>query len=123
MEKALLDELKNQLLEEKERLEKSLHGVATEDDTIPDNFKSKFPDYGDDEDENAGEVAEYSDRLSIEHALEKELRDVNKALAAIEEGKYGVCKHCGKEIEAGRLRIRPTSGSCVECKKQLKGEQ
>lgn len=122
MEKEKIDEIKALLEAELARLEKELGGIADKDSSIEDNYKSKFPEFGNDEDENANEVSEYSDRLSIEHTLEKELRDVKKALQNIEDDSYGVCKHCGNDIEVERLKIRPTSSSCVSCKKRLKGE-
>lgn len=122
MDKQILDTIKADLEHEKERLESELGGIANKDTAIEDNYKSKFPEFGNDDDENANEVAEYSDRLSIEHTLEKQLRDVKKALQSIEEGTYGKCKHCGNEISPERLKIRPTSSSCVDCKKKLKGE-
>ncbi|MDX9893492.1 MAG: TraR/DksA C4-type zinc finger protein [Patescibacteria group bacterium] len=122
MDQSVLDEIKQSLEDEKTKLEKALGDFTSKDSTIKDNYRSEFPDFGNDEDENANEVAEYSDRLSLEHTLEKQLRDVHQALASIVQGKYGVCKHCGKAIEIERLKIRPTSSSCVNCKKQLKGE-
>ena len=122
MDQAFLEEMKASLLKEQEKLESELSGIARKDDSITDNYKSTFPEFGNDEDENANEVAEYSDRLSIEHTLEKQLRDVKQALENITSGIYGVCKHCGNEIEPGRLKIRPTSSSCVACKKRLQGE-
>jgi len=84
--------------------------------------KEEFPDFGDDEDENALEVADYSDRLSMEHVLEKQLRDVNSALARIADGTYGIDKYTGEPINEKRLLTRPTSSTNVETKKQLKGE-
>lgn len=122
MDQEMIDTIKQSLLDEKGRLEKGLSSIANKDSNIEDNYESKFPDFGNDDDENANEVAEYSDRLSIEHTLEKQLRDVKKALQSIEDGKYGICKHCNQEIEPERLKIRPTSSSCVDCKKKLKGE-
>ena len=122
MEKDTLDAVKKNLEAELVRLEAELSGIANKDSKIEDNYKSKFPQFGNDEDENANEVAEYSDRLSIEHTLEKELRDVKKALTNLNDGSYGVCKHCKDPIEPERLNIRPTSSSCVDCKKKLKGE-
>jgi RNA polymerase-binding transcription factor DksA len=107
---------------EEKRLEEELAKFARKDQTIADNYRSEFPDFGNKEDENAAEVAEYSDRLSLEHTLEKQLRDVKKALVNITKGKYGICSHCGRPIEEKRLLARPTSGSCVECKKRLQGE-
>ncbi|NUM25636.1 MAG: TraR/DksA C4-type zinc finger protein [Candidatus Buchananbacteria bacterium] len=122
MDSKTIETIKNNLEAEKKRLEMALGDFATKDESLPGNYRSDFPEYGNDEDENANEVAEYSDRLSIEHTLETQLRDVKKALDSIAKGGYGVCKHCGKPIEEQRLLIRPTSTSCVECKKKLKGE-
>lgn len=122
MDKNTLETIKKNLEEEKKRLETDLGGFTKKDAAIKGNYQSEFPAFGDDEDENAAEVAEYGDRLSLEHAMEIQLRDVNKALENMASGKYGVCKHCGQPIEEQRLLVRPTSGSCVECKKKLKGE-
>ena len=122
MDKETLAIIKKNLEEEKAQLEKDLAGFTKQDSRISDDYISKFPNFGNDDDENANEVAEYGNRLSLENALEKQLKDVNKALASLGTGKYGVCKHCGNPIEEGRLKIRPTSSSCVSCKKKLKGE-
>lgn len=122
MNKDTLEKITKSLRQEEERLVSELSRFARQDSGITGNFRSEFPDFGNDEDENAAEVAEYSDRLSIEHALEKNLVDVRKALTSIQKGTYGTCKHCGKPIEEARLLARPTSTSCVDCKKRLKGE-
>ena len=114
--------IKSSLIDEKSKLEQDLKEFAHKDAAIDNNYRAEFPDFGSDEGENANEVAEYADRLGLEHTLEKQLRDVNQALDNITAGTYGICKHCGNEIEAGRLEIRPTSSSCVACKKRLQGE-
>ena len=122
MDSKTLAKIKEQLTKEHQALEERLSWFAKQDDANPDNFRSRFPDYGSKEDENAAEVAAYSDRISLEHTVESDLRDVKRALESIEEGTYGTCRHCGNPIEEKRLMIRPTSSSCVECKKKLKGE-
>lgn len=122
MNKKTLATVKAKLEEEKKRLENELADFTKKDTGIADDYRSQFPEFGNDEDENAAEVAEYSDRLSLEHTLEKQLRDVNQALESITKKNYGICKHCGQPIEEQRLLIRPTSSSCVSCKKKLKGE-
>lgn len=122
MDKKTLATIKQSLQEEKIRLEKGLADFTKKDSKIKDNYESEFPQFGDKEEENAAEVAVYSDRLSLEHALENQLRDVNKALDSIIKGTYGSCKYCGNAIEEKRLVVRPTSTSCVACKKKLKGE-
>lgn len=52
-----------------------------------------------------------------------QLEQINEALARIEEGKYGVCANCLKQIEAARLVARPYSTLCMACRdRQGRGE-
>jgi DnaK suppressor protein len=44
-----------------------------------------------------------------------ELAQINRALAHIEAGEYGVCDSCGKTILPARLEILPYSDLCVAC--------
>lgn len=122
LDKETLKTIKAKLLEEKSRYEQELGQFADKSERLPDDFNARLPQYGDKEDENAAEVATFSDNLALERTLEKELRDVNMALQLIEEEKYGVCKYCGQPIEVKRLLARPTSTSCVSCKKTLTQE-
>ena len=117
-----LKEMKQVLLSRKDKIKQQLANFAQKDPNQEENYNSNFPDFGEKEDENAAEVSVYSDRLAIEQELEKDIKDINKALKNIKDGSYGICKHCGKPIDERRLMIRPTSSSCVECKKRLKGE-
>lgn len=121
LDKKFLEEMKEQLLAQKDKLEKELLQFTQANAHNEDDYKATFPDYGDKEDENSGEVATYGDNLSLEHSLEKSLRDVKKSLKRIDEGSYGICKYCDEVINPDRLRARPSSGSCVECKTRLKG--
>jgi len=123
MDKALIEELKQSLLSEKSRLEQELSSFSHRNSKSANtDFEADFPNMGDKEDENASEVAQFSDNLSLEGELEKALRDVETALKAIEKGDYGNCKYCGHAIDERRLRARPTSTSCIQCKKTLTQE-
>ncbi|HBF67699.1 MAG TPA: hypothetical protein DDW36_04735 [Candidatus Magasanikbacteria bacterium] len=117
-----LKEIKEKLLEEKNRLERELGKFAQKAKGVEEDYDARFPDYGDKEDENAAEVAQYSTNLTLEQTLEGMLRDVDKSLDRIEKGNYGICKYCDRPIEEKRLRARPTSSSCVECKKTITQE-
>jgi len=123
MKKETLAKIEKILLKKQKELENELQEIAEKDSSRKNNFRSKFPDFGTKDEENAAEVAAYSDNLAIEHTLENDLRDVKKALQNIKKGTYGICKYCKKPIKEERLVIRPTSSSCVECKKTLKGEE
>ena len=114
-----IDKTKDLLIKEKENLEKRLANFAHKNEQVGGDYDADFPEYGDDDDENAREVATYSDNLSLEHSLEKALRDVNKSLERIAEGTYGICKYCGQEIGEKRLKARPVSSACVACKEKF----
>lgn len=120
--KKFLDETKAILLDEEVRLSRELSQFAKKNERVAGDFNAEFPELGDKEDENAAEVAIYSDNLTLEQELESALRDVRGALKQISEGNYGICKYCQKPIDERRLRARPASSSCVECKKLLTQE-
>lgn len=114
------DHFKERLLQEKERIEAELAALGSKD---PDKIDAEYPESGSNSDEdNASEITEYADIVSIEARMQSELKDVNKALKTLEEGKYGICKYCGKEIQEKRLEARPASSSCIACKKVLTQE-
>lgn len=115
-----LKEIEELLLSQRQKIEDELNRFATRKSGT--DFTSEFPDYGSKEDENAEEVATYETNLRLEETLESELRDIATALDKIKKGTYGICKYCGKTIAEDRLRARPTSGSCVECKKTITQE-
>jgi DnaK suppressor protein len=117
-----LKEIKEVLLQEKTKLETELSKFTNKNPHTEGDFEATFPEYGDESDENAREVADYTTNKSLEITLEKTLRDINKSLARLEENTYGVCKYCDNPIEEKRLLARPTSGSCVDCKKTLTDE-
>jgi DnaK suppressor protein len=118
MTEEIIKTIKTQLIERKKDLEKELAQFTSKNVHIKDDFSADFPEFGDKEDENAAEVATFSDNLSLEQTLEKSLRDVNAALTRIEKGAYGTCKYCGDEIEEKRLVARPVSSACVKCKEK-----
>jgi RNA polymerase-binding transcription factor len=40
---------------------------------------------------------------------------LERALAKLEEGSYGLCDSCGSPIAPGRLEVAPESALCIEC--------
>lgn len=114
METKTIEDLKEKLLAEKKRLEDKLASFAKKSSKSGD-YSTQWEDYGDDEEENAAEVAAYTDSLGLEQTFESELVDVNSALIRIQEGTYGICASCGKNIDPQRLSVRPQSLLCMAC--------
>jgi DnaK suppressor protein len=122
LDKEFLAEITAKLQSEKEIIEKELSSFTKKDPHAQDNFNATFPKYGDEEDDNAHEVAEYTANKPLELTLEKTLRDVIKSLERIKKGTYGICKYCQKPIDKKRLLARPNSSACVSCKKTITEE-
>ncbi len=116
-------EMKEVLLLEEKKIRKELASFAQRNPhTSVEEYDADFPNYGDEEDDNAREVADFTVNKTLEVAQEKKLRDVLEALKRIENNTYGICKYTGEPIEKKRLLARPTSSSSVSAKKVLTNE-
>lgn len=51
----------------------------------------------------------------IGEATAAELAQINRALAQLDQGTYGICSQCGQPIGAGRLQALPYSDRCIGC--------
>lgn len=51
----------------------------------------------------------------IGEATAAELAQINRALAQLDAGSYGLCSRCGQPIDARRLQALPYSDRCITC--------
>jgi DnaK suppressor protein len=54
--------------------------------------------------------------LRIRDRESKLIRKIKEALDRIEDGTFGICENCGEDISIGRLKARPVTTQCIECK-------
>ena len=54
--------------------------------------------------------------LRIRDRERKLLSKVEEALERLDDGTYGLCEECGQAIGVGRLKARPVTTLCIECK-------
>lgn len=81
--------------------------------------RENFPDPTD-------RAAVESDRnfyLRIRDRERKLLAKIDEALRRLEEGEYGTCEACGEPIGLERLKARPVTTLCIECKSAQEGEE
>lgn len=77
-------------------------------------------------DNHPAEIA--SELFEIEHymALKKlqldELKQIREADAKLEDGTYGVCEACGREIDSKRLELLPQARLCIDCARRAEEE-
>jgi DnaK suppressor protein len=44
------------------------------------------------------------------------IRKIKNSLEDIQNGEYGICEDCGREISINRLKVRPVARRCIHCK-------
>ena len=54
--------------------------------------------------------------LRIRDRERRLIRKIQSALQRIEDGSYGICEECGEEIGVPRLKARPVTRLCINCK-------
>jgi DnaK suppressor protein len=62
-------------------------------------------------------VADSSDHAIQLHndETQREIEAIDRALERMKLGLYGICKACGEQIPAARLRAMPHAVTCVDC--------
>jgi DnaK suppressor protein len=95
----------------KDRLEELLSHA---DDTVSGMTapKENFPDPTD----RATLESDRNFMLRIRDREHKLIKKVKKALERIENKTFGICEKCGEDISIERLKARPVTTQCIECK-------
>jgi DnaK suppressor protein len=97
-----------------------------------DNIHAEHPGSISDE---SGEDAVYDNHLAdtatdtydreLDYTLEENsehvLSEIDGALRRIEDGTYGRCTSCGREIPEERLEARPYATLCIDCQRHREG--
>ncbi len=93
------------------QLEELLHQA---DDTVSGmtSHKENFPDPTD----RASLEADRNFMLRIRDREHKLIKKIKKAIQRIEDGTFGVCDKCGEDINIDRLKARPVTIHCIDCK-------
>jgi DnaK suppressor protein len=86
-------------------------GVMTAVERDPDASVSFGKRVGD----GTTEAVERLNRVGTARELGTMLEDVERALAKLDDGTYGICDRCGRLIPEARLEARPWSVVCVDC--------
>jgi len=64
--------------------------------------------------DQALELADFDNNLTITTELQKQLQEVEIALEKIEKDEYGKCEICGEDIGEKRLTVLPSASTCRE---------
>jgi DnaK suppressor protein len=75
-------------------------------------LKENFPDPAD----RATLESDRNFMLRIRDRENKLIKKIKKALERIDDGTFGICEKCGEDISASRLKARPVTTLCIDCK-------
>lgn len=61
--------------------------------------------------------------LRIRDRERRLIRKIQAALQRIDDGSYGVCEECGDDIGVARLKARPVTRLCINCKSKQEEDE
>jgi DnaK suppressor protein len=115
MEQEQLDEFRKILQSQLDELLREAGKTVTE---MTDE-KTNFPDPTD----RASLESDRNFELRIRDRERKLIVKIREALERIEAGDFGICESCEDEISAARLRARPVTTLCIECKTEQERQE
>jgi DnaK suppressor protein len=103
--------LQSQLDELIEEALKTMDGMTSLKDTFPDPT------------DRASLETDRNFLLRIRDRERKLIDKIKEAIERIDQGTFGICEMCGKEISQERLMARPVTTLCIECKKKQEARE
>lgn len=109
-----IEKLKAKLETEKTLLQEELSGIAHKNPKNPKDWEAVPAETGEGafRDEEPDRIETLEERQAEIIPLEKQLHNVERALAHIADGTYGQCEICQAPIETGRLEVNPEARTC-----------
>jgi len=99
--KKLLTDQLEELLDE---ADSTVSGMTSQKETFPDPT------------DRAALEADRNFMLRIRDRENKLIKKIKKALQRIEDNTFGICEQCGEDISSQRIKARPVTSYCIDCK-------
>jgi RNA polymerase-binding transcription factor DksA len=112
-----IDRARERLEQERDRLQHMMEGLSGEPGQSAGSERDALSELSlaDQHPADLGtEMFEREKDLSILDRVEAEMADVERALKRADEGTYGLCEACGRQIAKARLEIKPEARFCVD---------
>ncbi len=115
MDKATTEEFRILLQQQLDELVQEAGKTATD---MADE-KANFPDPTD----RASLESDRNFELRIRDRERKLIGKIREAIERLEEGNYGLCESCEEAIGVARLKARPVTTMCIECKTEQERQE
>jgi DnaK suppressor protein len=113
------DRFRAVLLEERTRVQAALENLREETAGTLSDDAGEESAYDNHLADTATETYDRELDYTLEENSEHVLQEIEAALKRIEEGTYGICTNCGKQIPEERLEALPWATLCIECQRHL----
>ncbi len=100
------------------QLEELLHEAGKTATDMADE-KINFPDPTD----RASLESDRNFELRIRDRERKLIGKIREAIERIDDGSYGLCESCEEEIGLARLKARPVTTMCIDCKTEQERQE
>lgn len=111
-----------QLLKERERVQAAIAHLRSDH---PGSLDEEVEEVAGTSDNHLGETATATVGREIDYSLGENagqvLDAIDAALARIEDGTYGTCTECGREIAPERLEAHPWASLCIDDARRAEG--
>ena len=112
------DHFRQKLLEERQRVADAIAYLHEEN---PGTIGDETQEAGG-IDNHLGDTATVTVDREIDYTLEENsehvLAAIDAALKRIDDGTFGTCSNCGRQIEQERLEFLPYATLCIDCKRR-----
>ncbi len=102
-----LGELEADIRGELARIERSLATDAEGDAIVSDGAQVRVA---------SGLASDGGLSVTLNGRAHARLVELTEALRRMEDGRYGLCGHCGERIAYGRLMVVPEATTCLVCR-------
>ncbi|HEV7132461.1 MAG TPA: TraR/DksA C4-type zinc finger protein [Gaiellaceae bacterium] len=108
------EQFRTTLLEERERVERAIQNLR---DDHPGSLDDEVEETSGSSDD-LGDTATATLDREIDYTLGENsgqvLAEIDEALKRIDDGTYGICTKCGREIARERLEAHPWASLCID---------
>jgi DnaK suppressor protein len=105
------ENLTNRLSDLLSEAEKTVAGMTDTEETFPDPT------------DRATLESDRNFILRIRDRERKLIAKIREAVQRMEDGTFGLCESCGDEIGLDRLKARPVTTLCIECKRKQEANE
>ena len=107
------------LLEERGRVERAIANLREDH---PGRIDEEIEEIGASQDNHLAETATATLDREIDYTLEENstrmLAAIDASLQRLDDGTYGTCSACNREIAEQRLEAYPWASLCIDCKRE-----